>query len=537
VEYAILKNKFFHEEVVPGTPREYEVVHKLRELFSEFSDWVKLVDTPTSSWVEHECFIEVENTVVKCHAMPYVDRVEVDGRIIWGSVVDGRLVLSGDVDGAVVFTPFPKELEEVKYIALELAKRGAVAAVFYDEERTTYRRVVLTGSETYSFNYGSPPPIPVVSVLLSDVARYRKSAHVKARVFVDARTRHGLVSKTIMAGVNGSGESEIHVTAHHDHWFTGFSDNLVGLEAVYQLIRRAREWRGANIVFISFSSEEIGAPNYAGWYWAWGSRYYLRLLREKNMVEGIIANINIDALYRYPLELYGNPSLKACVDSIVGAFNAVYKGFDHTDFDSFSYTLQGVPAITITTISNLRPVYHSSIDIGVENDPNIVSSAVELAWKLVECINRERPRYKLLVDYIKERLGDQIPLEGKILVSKLENIHKLLGDERKSIELATRSLTRVVYIPGLELKFTADLLADVITLTDLATIMPRYAGKTLQVYSLDRKILSAVVTYYNMDKVRELLVDVIAELLREANNVLEEELTLLTYSKLLLERS
>jgi len=530
MEYAVLNNSVLRREVVPGTPEEYEVISVLKNAFEEYCDWVKLVSVPTSSWIERECFIEIAGKIVKCHAMPYVDKAVVEGKAVWVRYENGELMIrGGDLNGAVAFTPFPEDFDAVNHVVLELAASGVSAVVFYDDVWNAYRRFVVVGSPHYSFTSGSPPPVPVVSVLYSDVAGYIDSGDLRVRLYVDAYTKHGLVGKIVVAGINGGGESEVHVTAHHDHWFAGFSDNLVGVEVLVQLAKRAENWRGSNIVLVSYTSEEIGAPNYASWYWAWGSRYYLRILRENSALDSITANVNIDAVYRQPLEIYANPSLKPCIDKVAGAYNAVYRGFDHMDFDSFSYTLSGVPAMTITTLNTIKPVYHSNADDGSTAEPGIVEKTAELAWRILVCLNAVKPSYKHLIDYVKGKLGDGIPLEGRVLIAKLENLNKLVDSERERIAVATRRLVQVAYIPGFKPVHAVDLLAVIQLLRDLADRVEDYAGKSIRLYSFDTVVFDAVITKYNAAELKNTLLKLLSEKLLEAGVAVDEEISTYIY--------
>jgi len=534
MEYAVLNNSAFRREVAPGTPEEYKVVSVLKSVFEEYCDWVKLVSVPTSSWIERECFIEIAGKVVKCHAMPYVDKAVIEGKVVWVRYENDVLrVRGGNLSGAIAFTPFPEDFDAVNHVVLELAASGVSGVVFYDDLWNAYRRFVVVGSPHYSFTSGSPPPVPVVSVLYSDVAGYAGSGDLWVRLYVDALTKHGLVGKIVVAGINGSGESEMHVTAHHDHWFTGFSDNLVGVEVLVQLAKRAENWRGANVVLVSYTSEEIGAPNYASWYWAWGSRYYLRILRENSALDSITANVNIDAVYRQPFEIYANPSLKPCIDKVAGAYNADYRGFDHMDFDSFSYTLSGVPAMTITTLNTIKPVYHSSVDDGMAVEPGIVERAAELAWRILECVDAVKPSYKHLADYVKARLDDSIPLEGRVLIAKLENLNRLVESERERIAIATRRLVQVAYIPGFKPVHTVDLLAAIQLLRDLADKVENYTGRSIRLYSFDTVVFDAVITKYNAAGLKSVLFKLLSEKLLETSMAVDEEISAYTFRRLL----
>jgi len=529
LEYRIIYDKDFRRETVPASNNEYLIVDKLRDLFREHADWVKYIDIPTSSWFENECYLELNGESIPCKALPYTSTCEVEGYFNKALLMKNSLKTTSKVEDPIYFIQFPEELDVTKYIVLKLYEKGAKAVIFYDKKPGVYRRSVIVGCETYSLYHGSPPPIPVVSITREDYTRIedilRKSnGSPKIRLYVNAYTKHNLRSRIVLAGINGSGEKEIHITAHHDHWFTGFSDDLIGVETLYQLIRGIREWRGVNLVFISFSSEEIGAPYYMSWYWAWGSRYYLRVLDEKNDAERVIADVNIDAIYKYPLEIYGNPSLSHCIEKIARKYNIVYRGYDHMDFDSFSYTLHGVPALTITTIDNIDPVYHSNIDDGSSNDKNIVNNTIEVAYELIKCISENRPRYKYIVEYVKNEFDKINMLETRVLVSKVENLWKTIRKEEELIRFITKNFTKVVYIPGVELEYETGLFTDLVFLGKILNNLDKYIGKIARIYSYDVEITCISPTQINIDETRYALKTTIANKAHMVNQFLEEKI-------------
>ena len=524
-DYTILHDPLFRRETIPGSEQEYRVVDKLKSLFREYVDWVKVYNVPTDSWFEEECVLEIGDRSYQCKALPNVDKIIVEGKIVDAYVVNDEIRLSRDVEYPIVFIEFPEELDETKYIVLELSRRGAVAVIFYDRFEDRYRRSVLNGDENYSFEHGSPPPIPAVSIKREDYTEIRRLGSDKLVLRINARVVHGLESKIVVAGINGSGENEIHVTAHHDHWFTGFSDNLVGLEVLYQVIKRlSREWSGVNLVFISFSSEEIGALNYASWYWAWGSRYYLKILDEKNMLEKVVVDVNVDAIYKLPLEIHGNPSLKPCIDRVSRKNTIKYRGYDHMDFDSFSYTIHGVPALTITSLESMDPIYHSNHDDGRDFNYEVLEKTVNTVIDLIKCFDNNRPRYDALINHVRGELGDDVPLEVKVLMTKIEALGDKIVDEDRRIRFVTRFLTSVNYIPSVKLWYYTGILGDIISIKKILDELEEFMGREIRLKSFDRTILHIILTKYNAEKVRRLMNNYMIVEANRLNHLFEEKL-------------
>lgn len=530
MRYKILYNDIFRQEILPASDIEYKIVKKLKNIFSEYVDWVKYIDIPTSSWFEKECYLEISNLQIPCKALPYTNSWSIEGYYEKAILDKHVLIHSSRTNEPIYFIEFPEELDITKYIVLELYKKNAKAVVFYDKNPGIYRRTVIVGCKTYSFNHGSPPPIPVVSITREDYMKIKRvieknSYSQKIKLYINAYTKHDLRSKAIIVGINGSGEKEIHVTAHHDHWFTGFSDNLVGIESLYQIMRKARNWRGHNIVLISFSSEEIGAPYYASWYWAWGSRYYVRILYEKGDIEKIIANINIDAIYKYPLEIYGNPSLKKCIEKIRSKrSDIVYYGVEHMDFDSFSYTIHGVPSLTITTINTINPIYHSTIDNGSSIDKGIIEETIDIAYQLIKCINENKPQYRGIIEYIKNEFEKVNLLETRIILSKLENMKKIFSNENKLIHFITKNFVKPVYTPGLRLEHQTGFFAEITFINKVLNNLENYCGEIVEIYSYGEEIASITPNKDNIEECRKTLRSTIFNKTCMINRELEEKI-------------
>jgi len=522
-KYYILDNPVFRKETLPGTEIEYRVVRELKNLFSEYSDWIKIVDIPTDTWIEEECYIEINNTHIKCHALPYVNKTMVEGQLI---VLNNPWKIKKticDNNDCIALIEFPIEIDLAKYIVLELFSRGFNATIFYDRYPNRYRRVVLTGSRDYSFNNGSPPPIPAVSIRKEDSVIIKKelgNGNGRVLININARTIHDVIGKNVLIGINGSGEKEYHITAHHDHWFTGFSDNLVGLATLYKVVNRLHgEPRVLpNIVLISFTSEEIGAPYYTSWYWIWGSRYYLDVLEEKSDLERIYLNINVDTLYKEPLEINGNPSIMKCISILQQKYGIRYNGYDSMDFDSFSYTLHGIPALTINTFDSMKHIYHTDLDNGLGFDRKIMDKTVDLILDLIECVENIPPKYSAIIDYLKNIFGEKIPLETKIVISKLESLGEKIGDENKRIRLVTKRFTSTAYILGLKPYFRNDILGDLIAMKELIETIEEYIDDVVELKNYDKTLVYISPTRYNLEEIRKSMYQYLANRSREIDN-------------------
>jgi Iap family predicted aminopeptidase len=488
MKYFMLRKKEYHREAIAGSKNEHSLADTIYEYFKQFCDWVEKIDTPLDTWEELECSISYGDKSIVCKSMPFTLSGEVVGEPVFGEYFNGRIIVNGQVRDNIVFIPFPEDPDDSKYVVLKLYEYGASAVVFYDQLPGRYRRMVIIGDEDYSFRHGAPSPIPVVSIMKEDFLRIYKDKPTRIMLKSKTRIKHGVIGYSVMCGVNGRGEEEIHVTAHHDHWFSGFSDNMVGVELLLQAASILRKnWDGVNLVFISYTAEESGSPYYTSWYWTWGSRYYLGILRKKNLLEKIIADINVDAIYTYPLHINGNPALMKCINKLVENGEATYDGYDYTDFDSYSYTLNGIPALTLHTLKEMKHIYHTNLDNGSEVYDYTIARALNTLINTIKCVNNNKPKYKYLIEYIRGKAGEKLPLEGRVLISKLENMDKIISDERKLLSIITSRFSTVIYIPAIDGLFSSDILADIFEIMNRIEDISKYIGRRIRVKVVDRE--------------------------------------------------
>lgn len=490
MEYYILGKQKFHREAIAGSKAEHLIAEEIRDYFKEYSDWVEVLKTPLDTWEEIDCSISFHDYSLNCRSMPFTLSGEAEGEPVFASYLGDRIVSDKQIAGNIVFVPFPEDPDDSKYVVLKLYEHGAKAVVFYDMLPGRYRRMVIIGDEDFSFSHGAPSPIPAASIRKEDYLKIYKERPRRIVFRSMTRIKHNVYGLTVIAGINGRGEDEIHITAHHDHWFSGFSDNMIGVELLIRLMEKLRRsWNGSNLVFISYTAEESGSPYFTSWYWIWGSRYYLDLLETRNDISRIIADINVDAVYTYPLHINANPSLMDCINKLVKSGKAVYDGYDHTDFDSYSYTIHGVPAITLHTFKEMKHIYHTDLDDGSEVHEHVIKNVLETLIDTIKCINSNRPKYMHITRYIKEKLGEKAPLEARNLLLKLETMNSKIRDEKTLISIITRELSSIIYVPSQDGLFASDLLADVIEIMNRLDKIDEFIGRRVRVKVVDREQL------------------------------------------------
>ncbi|MCX8199075.1 MAG: M28 family peptidase [Sulfolobales archaeon] len=443
----IIGREVFEREVVAGSAAELDVVHALKELFEELGgDDVYLEPLPVMTWIEDECFIEAPELRIKCLALPYSLSIDVEARSLYVHYYGNSIALREDPVNKIAIAPYPDELDDAKYVLLKLAKAGATAVVFYDNYPGRVRRIVVCGSKGYSYIHGSPPPIPAVAISKESLLKLAKSINGGAlRLYIKTRVVHSSTGYNVVSVYNGSLESEVILSAHHDHWLKGYSDDLIGLESLAKVALKLKNIdRKHTYILISFTAEESGAPGYASWYWSWGSRKYLEGRLVKRDLDKIALAVNIDAVFTTPLRASINPFIWNVIKKLVDLSYISIDGatVDQPMFDSYSFTTVGVPALTLHTFNELKPNYHTNLDDGREWPPNLVEKVVEAISSLLKTVDSYNINelYKLDVStFINDLLGDA-PVETLILLMKLRELKNLEG--KVAIDRFVRDFTK-----------------------------------------------------------------------------------------------
>ena len=131
---------------------------------------------------------------------------------------------------------------------------------------------------------------------------------------------------------------------------------------------------------------------------------------------------------------------------------------DMPDFDSFSFTSRGVPALTVHTLPALAPNYHTDLDDGREAPGDLVPRLVGFVVRLAGMVLEKRLSPMAVVEEAARRVGDRAPLEA------LELVHRLRGFVEKYGVAAARAAARMLVRPLAQYRvggfFKAEVLAE-----------------------------------------------------------------------------
>lgn len=364
----IVRSLSIGTDTLAGTIQERRIVKAILGLLEEHVGVRgKTIPIPVASWTDKGARIECNDLEVSALVLPQVLGGEVRERLIHIENIDSlERIDQRVIEDSIVLVEMPKDFDEVQSGYMYAVEKGAAAIIFYDPFPGRRRRIVVTGRWDYSLRAPAIPPIPALHVDRRTglwLAKNCVGQHVYLEARVDLSFSTGYIVEALIEPRRSgkrSGYWEVMVTCHHDYWLTGANDNLAGVAAAILLAQRyKKEVEGAGVLrFVSFTAEEFGDPILPSWYWAYGSRWYSRLLHEANVLEDIVALLNIDvAAVSNPL-IYATPELR----TLLREEGLKVVGYDHSYTDSYSFAEYGLPRATAMNLEEWAPLYHTDMD-------------------------------------------------------------------------------------------------------------------------------------------------------------------------------
>ena len=422
-------------EVITGNENERKVIDLLREFLDEYIEELKLYPINVMSWCGEYAEVHVGDIVLKATPLPYSPSGNIDGKIIYvGNSIERKGLSKKDVEGKILLYESFDDVDEIESQYLEALDYGALGFIVFDKYSSVRRKIVIKGEYEYRFEPSTPPPIPAVHLKREDGLKLLKLINNGlSTVRIDAKcyVKHGAIGYNLEAYILHGREHQVIVTAHHDHWFSGIIDNILGIALLTSLVKDLKKKLSNlkiknTLKMVSFTAEESGAPYYAGWYWIYGSRKYVERLRNKGEIDNIVLVLNVDALGKSKLDVHiSSPILSPLVKRMAEKYVDNLILHDSPYFDSFSFSyFANVPTITFTSFDYIAEVYHTDRD-NLENvEWNIIDRACKALMALVNhVISSDVLRELDYLGYIEsiynEALNGNAPLDLKLSIYRL----------------------------------------------------------------------------------------------------------------------
>ncbi|MEM1638302.1 MAG: M28 family peptidase [Pyrobaculum sp.] len=335
-----------YRDLVAGSPDERAFLNYIASILDVPYIWLQFSPVEVLYWRDRGSTLDVGGLRLDVLAMPYSKAGTYEGKLVG---------MDDDVEGNIAVSPFPKDVNDAKYLLIQAARRGALAVVFYGEPQ---RRIVVTDELGFKYD-AAPPPIPAVSAPQA----VEKAVGQKASLYIDIESK--ITYSYNVVAMNSFDDTPM-ISAHYDHWLWGASDNCGGVEAaIMAFLDLVAEDRP--IALGLFTAEEGVGPHVPSLYWAWGSLAYFKRWRPKLLV-------NLDVIGVGSPKAYVMPYLEEEAREVLPVERP------RADFDSLNYEVKGLPAVTISSLDDVWPIYHSPLDDKV--DDATVALAAEAAKRL-----------------------------------------------------------------------------------------------------------------------------------------------------------
>jgi len=427
-------------EVVGGMQSELSLLEYIRSFVEESSDEVVLEPVPVTTWTEDYCYVEVEGKTYRCAIQPpYSGSIDIEFREGETIFLNHDKVLSRELPekkiyGKVVVVNTPRDPDDIATIAAILSTRNPRLLILSDTSETI-RRIVVLNKLVAMYENAESLDIPTI-VLPGSVVR-RVLAASASRVLGSSHTfkSHGY---NLLARRHSGGGNVI-LVAHHDHWLTGASDNVLGVALAINLYRRCLErfLKNTDISLALFTAEEGFPETLNSFYWLVGSRHFVAKHYDK-LIEELLAAVNIDVVYGENARIStSNPILM----SVLRDLNTIEN--DSIVFDSFSFTQAGLPSLTLHSFQEAitRGIYHSELDVLESISINTIEVFTEKAVQILKKIAEYRDRY-VLRD-VESVLSNEIVRQGGVNLDVAESLYSFFEELRKCSEYSVWSIFKV----------------------------------------------------------------------------------------------
>ena len=416
-----LLNRYLYSERPAGwfSEKEFSDVYK-DFLCDDSCSSSRILPIEVLNWEEKNCIIFTDIRKIYCSIMPSYAGDE---------IIEGYLTtdLEKSEDKIVLLptTDYPDNIWIFYNMAVE---KRARAVIFYDYYPHRKRRIVVSGEWGYWYNKSVRPPIPVAHIRLEDLYTLKKMINKKISMYVSSEKKFS-TGYIIEAYFPGRKDDEIIISAHHDSWFTGFRDDIIGVLTLYMIKRRLNKYKKTlenSMRLISFTAEEYGDPTESAWYWAYGSKKYLETyIREPDVP---IISIVLDLAFKEPLTLsYSAPDLERIVRDATELDISSTSDYGSPYMDSISFIRRGLPTISLHNFYEAQPLYHTDLDIEFGGWHIIAEKIAYNIVKLADKIDLGR----LKADILKKSLYREVPqkFRDKLLsiIEFSERHNKLYG--------------------------------------------------------------------------------------------------------------
>ncbi|MEM1678081.1 MAG: M28 family peptidase [Ignisphaera sp.] len=424
-------------EVIAGTNKEKQVIEIIKKNLEDHVDELWIEHVPVTSWREEVCVVETTNGSYPCAIHPPYQGV-IDEEVGYDKIIsmdldklENKGITKIDISDKIILIDIPRDPDDIATVAYILSRYSPRLIVIRDRGESL-RRIVVLDNVVALYREARQLNIPVVHVGRG-IGMIDKL--VGSRIYAKSM-RFKSYGYNFIAKLHKRYDKYIYITAHHDHWLSGGSDNIIGISIIIALSEILKDINIDNgIVLASFTAEEGFPENITSFYWLVGSRYHIN--RHVNeLVDNTALAINIDVVYKEPL-VASTPS--TIVRNMITSYSKdILLEYDDIIFDSFSFSSIGIPSVTFNTFKKTleEGVYHSNRDFVYNISTEVVWHTIKSIYLLInnymasirnnEFINV----YNINVD-VQSILQRVLPSE---LLLNIYRVHKMFNKLRERLE-------------------------------------------------------------------------------------------------------
>ncbi len=558
--FNILEELLRIGEVIAGSRAEKRIVQVIDDHLREVHLDIQLEPISIMYWKPIEAEIIVGEKTITPTIQPYSPSMQVEGKLVYvGYGLRDEELNKIEPYNSIVLAKLHENPDYYETQYMNILEKNPLAIIFYDPWPNRKRILVATGSLDYKFKPGKPLQTPILHIKHEEGLELVKASSnnsVKTNVRVKTSINHNAQGYNVSAIIPGKREEYVILSAHHDHWFTGAVDNLIGVSIILYLAKTlSKKTHNTSIKIISFTAEESGAPGYTPWYWAYGSRKHVENLERLELLDNVVAVINIDSIARKPLSINATGiEFQALIKSIANRLGINYKlGFDHPYCDSYSFSMKGIPSVTFNTLDEIADIYHTDLDTVHEINKDLIRETINLIEKLIEYMTTRNTPYEpfgyltyayKLYDELKNKTPPSVHIHAYRLLQATrtaikKNMYKELHETYKKLnKYLVKPVFRGTYekdVGGFEVTLLPELeiIEDINKIKEAEKLLKekKITDTVKLLESIPRaRIIPGVEEKINETNVREIakLIEIKPKLLDQAIKLLEEEKQTLT---------
>lgn len=417
--------------IVPGSDEERHAVKLVASTLRDIVDHVELVDVPVYTWWWN-CSIRYAGLEKPCVLLPYSPPLKASVRPSDLVVVKAERIREIDVEGKIAVIEYPERPEELRLLTYVIGRRNPVAILLVTPRNDLLKSDLILGTPGFTYTPSVPLSVPVICV---DQSSFR--ALTTSGLDIEAESRISRSSaKVVVAGLNGRGELEAHLTSHHDSVIGGFEATPTSV-LLLALEHLKRQDLPVNLTIVSYTAREIGDADFTEYHYTWGERYLLRILSNKGKLERTLYSVSIGPLCgEDEVRVAAHPALGKYLES-----TGVQVDYNHFLLESHPYMELGIPALTITT----RKLHSCRNSTGSAKVPvEIVKSAQNTLQLLLGNVKASEDLVRVTRSYAISVVDEQ-SLELRVEVTKLMDTAQSLNVLR-GLKTISRLAYSLVYL-------------------------------------------------------------------------------------------